>query len=198
MNPSPQQPAASLDESVAPPCSVAYGNWVALSYRLYDSEGEAVDEQARQLVYLHGIHADLFPKIEQSLEGLQAGAFIRLYLEPQDCFGDYNAEVVHLIDRKLLPADVEVGMAFEGLPGQDASATAVEGSEIQSAEVGDGIYTVTELAAGLAVLDGNHPLAGMSLRFDIEVMEIWEALPDEIEQARLGLSGGQEASALSR
>jgi FKBP-type peptidyl-prolyl cis-trans isomerase SlyD len=159
---------------------VAAGNWVSLRYRLHDSQGEAIEEQPRQLVYLHGVQAELFPKIEQALEGLRPGACISLYLEPQDSFGDYDASRVHLVDRQSLPADLEEGMAFEGLPGRVLEANTAPKAPDAAHDL---IYTVTDLSADVAVLDGNHPLAGMSLRFDIEVMEIWEATQDEIEQA---------------
>jgi len=200
--------------------TVARNNWVSLSYRLHDSDGEPIEELARRLVYLHGVQDALFPKIEQALEGLPTGARISLYLEPQDSFGDYDAQRIHLVDRKRLPPDVEEGMAFEGLPGQglyaEDTSQARVGSTIGNAKVdaivassarvpcadgdvdqevlGDAagnredenplIYTVTDLSDEVAVLDGNHPLAGMALRFDIEVREVWEATPDEIEEAR--------------
>jgi FKBP-type peptidyl-prolyl cis-trans isomerase SlyD len=71
-----------------------------------------------------------------------------------------------LVARELLPSAIEAGMSFEGIPGQ----------------TNDGIlYTVTDFTDEVAVLDGNHPLAGMGLRFDIEVLDIWPATTDEIE-----------------
>jgi len=176
----PKAPPKSQPGSGATGQVVAASNWVSLRYRLHDSQGEAIEEQSRQLVYLHGAQAELFPKIEQALEGLRPGARISLYLEPQDSFGDYDAARVYLVDRRSLPADLEEGMAFEGLPGRVLGANTAPTAPDAAHDL---IYTVTDLSADVAVLDGNHPLAGMSLRFDIEVMEIWEATPDEIEQA---------------
>jgi FKBP-type peptidyl-prolyl cis-trans isomerase SlyD len=145
---------------------VAYGQWVSLRYRIYDSQAEAIEPEARSLVYLHGLQKDLFPKIEQALEGLGVNARLSMYLEPSDTFGDYDEQLIHLLSRDLLPSSLEAGMSFEGLPG----------------EASDGLlYTVTDFTDEIAVLDGNHPLAGMGLRFDMEVLDIWAATPDEIE-----------------
>jgi len=139
---------------------------VSLRYRIYDSLAEAIEPEARTLVYLYGVQKDLFPKIEQALEGLEVNARLSLYLEPSDTFGDYDETLIHLVSRDLLPSSLEAGMSFEGLPG----------------ETSDGLlYTVTDFTDEIAVLDGNHPLAGMGLRFDIEVLDIWPATPDEIE-----------------
>lgn len=146
--------------------SVAYGQWVSLRYRIYDSLAEPIGPEARSLVYLHGVQRDLFPKIEQAIEGLGPLAKLSLYLEPNDSFGDYDEQLIHLVARELLPSAIEAGMSFEGIPGQP----------------NDGIlYTVTDFTDDVAVLDGNHPLAGMGLRFDIEVLDIWPATTDEIE-----------------
>jgi FKBP-type peptidyl-prolyl cis-trans isomerase SlyD len=145
---------------------VAYGRWVSLSYRIYDSQAEPIEPEARSLVYLHGLQKDLFPKIEQAIEGLDVQARLSLYLEPADTFGDYDEQLIHLVARDSLPASLEAGMSFEGLPGG----------------TNDGLlYTVTDFTDAVAVLDGNHPLAGMGLRFDIEVLDIWDATPEEIE-----------------
>ena len=145
---------------------VAYGQCVNLRYRIYDGQGEAIEPEARSLVYLHGLQKDLFPKIEQAVEGLVQHDKISLYQEPVDTFGDYDENLIHLIERHLLPSSLESGMSFEGIPGQAQ----------------DGLhYTVTDFTDEVAVLDGNHPLAGMALRFDIEVIDIWQASEDEID-----------------
>ncbi|NDB98173.1 MAG: peptidylprolyl isomerase [Betaproteobacteria bacterium] len=148
---------------------VTFGRWVSLKYRIYDSLAEAIEPEARSLVYLHGLQRDLFPKIEQAIEGLGVQARLSLYLEPVDTFGEYDEQRVHLVERQLLPSTLEAGMSFEGIPGQPQDGL---------------LYTVTDFTQELAVLDGNHPLAGMGLRFDIEVIDIWVATPDEIEACR--------------
>ena len=139
--------------------------WVKLQYRVMDATGVDVEDGQRQLSYLHGGFGMLFPKLEALLEGKTMGDTVAAQLEPEDHFGDYDAELVHLLGRDALPGEVEEGMTFEGIPGQENDGE---------------IYTVTDIAEGQVVIDGNHPLAGMALRFDITVLEVWAATEDEI------------------
>jgi FKBP-type peptidyl-prolyl cis-trans isomerase SlyD len=138
------------------PVSVAIQNnfWARLQYRVTDTSGADVEDGQRQLSYLHGGYGMLFPKLEALLEG-----------KTEDHFGDYDAQLVHLISRDLLPGEVEEGMTFEGIPGQENDGE---------------IYTITDIAQGQVVIDGNHPLAGMALRFEITVLEVWPASDEEI------------------
>ncbi|HAB47397.1 MAG TPA: peptidylprolyl isomerase, partial [Lautropia sp.] len=85
---------------------IACGQWVSLRYRIYDSLAEAIEPEARTLVYLYGVQKDLFPKIEQALEGLEVNARLSLYLEPSDTFGDYDETLIHLVSRDLLPSSL--------------------------------------------------------------------------------------------
>jgi FKBP-type peptidyl-prolyl cis-trans isomerase SlyD len=89
-------------------------------------------------------------------------------LEPEDAFGDADTSLVHLVECDKLGANVEIGMRYEGLPDRH-----------------DGrIYTVTDVAEGMAVLDGNHPLAGWALRFDLHVRGVERASEDEVAAAQ--------------
>lgn len=143
--------------------------WVTVRYRLYDSQGEALEEGEREWTYLHGGYGAVFPKIEEALAGREAGYTASLYLEPEDTFGDYDASLLRVAPRERFPADLEAGMTFESVPG----------------EAPDGeLYTVTDLTDDTVVLDGNHPLAGMALRFDLEVDDVRAATPDEVEAER--------------
>ncbi|SDV49311.1 FKBP-type peptidyl-prolyl cis-trans isomerase [Chitinasiproducens palmae] len=142
---------------------------VGLTYRLTDAQGNMIEESDEPMVYLHGGYDGTFPKIEEALDGQETGYRAELQLEPQDAFGDYDPELVKVEPRARFPEPLEVGMQFEGTPD--------EGDDAE-----DGlIYTVTDLAEDKVVLDGNHPLAGMALRFALEVVEVREATPEEIE-----------------
>lgn len=136
---------------------------VSLDVSMYDAQGELLEKTEAPLVYLHGA-GDIFPRIEEALQGQEAGFRTSAWLEPEDAFGDADASLVHLVDCRRLGPKVEVGMRYEGLPGQ-----------------ADGrIYTVTDVADGMAVLDGNHPLAGHALRFDLHVRGVEPASEDEL------------------
>ncbi|MCL4184791.1 MAG: peptidylprolyl isomerase [Burkholderiaceae bacterium] len=145
------------------------GCWVRLHYRLFDAQGEPIEPGERELTYLHGGHGTVFARIESALEGRAAGEALSVYLEPQDSFGDYDAALVRLAPRERFPDELEVGMAFEGVPG----------------EAPDGlIHTVTDFTDDTVVLDANHPLAGMALRFELRVLEVRAATDEEIEHER--------------
>lgn len=149
--------------------AVAADYWVSLSYELFDSTGQPLDEVRRNLTYLHGGYGEVLPKIEAAVLGKLRGDAVSLYLEPDDAFGDYDADLVTLVPVEKLPSDVAVGMTFDGIPG----------------EASDGLlYSVTDIAQGQAVLDGNHPLAGIAVRYEIRVDGVREASTEEIARER--------------
>ncbi|WP_429496683.1 FKBP-type peptidyl-prolyl cis-trans isomerase [Robbsia andropogonis] len=148
---------------------IAKNTVVALKYTLSDAQGNLIEESDEPLVYLHGGYDGTFPKIEEALDGQENGFETQIQLEPSDAFGDYDPELVKVEARTRFPEPLEVGMQFEGAPDE-----ADEASETL-------IYTVTDLAEDKVVLDGNHPLAGMALRFALTVTEVREATEDEIE-----------------
>ena len=89
-------------------------------------------------------------------------------MEPDDAFGEYDSNLVKIEARNRLPTPLEVGMQFEGTPdGEDDDEQAL-------------VFTVTDIADDKVVLDGNHPLAGIALRFDLTVGEVREATDEEI------------------
>jgi FKBP-type peptidyl-prolyl cis-trans isomerase SlyD len=163
--------------------------WVTLRYRLFDSQGEPVEEGEREWTYLHGGYGSIFEKIEASLDGQAVGFTTSLYLEPEDTFGDYDAQRLRVEPRDRFPDDLEAGMTFEGVPGDEAGTDPAAGlnPDADNAEPPVLIYTVTDITDEAVVLDGNHPLAGMALRFEIEIEDLRPATLEEIEaeQARL-------------
>jgi FKBP-type peptidyl-prolyl cis-trans isomerase SlyD len=146
---------------------IADDSLVSLEVSMYDAQGQLLDKTEEPLQYLHG-HEDIFPRIEEALAGKGVGAHLMLQLEPEDAFGDYDPELVMLTPVDELGAEVTVGLRVEaaGPDGEDRC-----------------VFTITDIAEGMAVLDGNHPLAGMALRFDIRVLEVREATAQELEEA---------------
>ena len=141
------------------------GTVVTLAYELRDCDGAAVEEPGAELEYLHG-YGGIFPKVEQALEGQRVGHEAALTLEPEDAFGDYDAELLRVEPRGNFPETLEVGMQFEGVPG-DREEEAL-------------IYTVTNIAADKVVVDGNHPLAGERLWFKCKVKGVRQGTEEEI------------------
>jgi FKBP-type peptidyl-prolyl cis-trans isomerase SlyD len=114
-----------------------------------------------EMTYLHGGYGGLLEALESALEGKAPGQTIRLQVEPEDAFGEYDADLIRLEPVERYGEGIAVGMTVE----EEART-----------------YTVTDVAAGKVVLDGNHPLAGMALRFSLEILAVRNAKPEEIAQ----------------
>ena len=149
---------------------------VALTWKLKDSLGDTLDELDEPVDFLIG-SGDLLPAIDQALQGHAPGAQLLLNLEPEDAFGDYDERLVFLAPRSTMPESVEEGMLIEA---HSLPAEVVEGA------APDALLTVTELYPEHAVLDGNHPLAGISLRLDLKVVAVRAATEEEIERGSAG------------
>ena len=125
------------------------------------------DAQGRQLqtpsdvTYLHGGYGELLAALENALEGKGPGESIVVQLEPEEAFGEYDAELIRVEPAERYGEGITVGMEVE----EDSR-----------------FYIVTDVAAGKVVLDGNHPLAGMALRFFCQVLSVRSASPEEISR----------------
>ena len=151
---------------------VAKNTVVTLDYNVTDPDGGLVDAGKEPLVYLHGGYDDIFPMIEEAVQGKNVGESVVVKMQPDDAFGEYDAELIQIEPRKAFPSELEVGMQFEGLP---------EGADEDEVM----IYRVTEIADDKVVLDGNHPLAGMALVFTCTVTAVRPASAEEIEHGHV-------------
>ena len=127
---------------------------------MHDAQGVQISGPA-ELSYLHGGYGEMFAVIEKALEGKGPGESLLVQLEPEQAFGDYDADLLRVEPLSRYGEGVAVGMEIE----EDAT-----------------IYTVTDVADGKVVLDGNHPLAGMALRFSCRVVSVRTAKAEEIER----------------
>ncbi len=139
---------------------------VSIDVTMYDAQGNLLEKTDAPLTYLHG-HSDIFSRIEEELRGKETGAQLSLQLEPEEAFGDYDPELITLVPVDDLGEGVTVGMR-------------VDGAGIAASQA---VYTITDIAEGMALLDGNHPLAGLALRFKITVLDVRTASAEEIEAA---------------
>lgn len=141
---------------------------VTLSYNLTDPDGNMLDEGNEPIVYLHGGYDGVFLPIEAALEGKSVGDSVTVKLQPNDAFGEYDFDLLQVEPVENLPQPLKVGMM-------------IEGETEDGFEEGAVFYTVTEIADGKAVLDGNHPLSGMALVFTGTVRAVRTATSLEIE-----------------
>jgi FKBP-type peptidyl-prolyl cis-trans isomerase SlyD len=158
---------------------------VSLRYKLTDAQNNVIEEPDSPMIYLHGGYEGTFPKIEALVDGQDIGYEATIQLEPNEAFGEYDPELLKIEPRARFPEPLEVGMQFEGVPDADAdsddAAQASSGEDDEDADAEPLIYTVTDVADNQVVLDGNHPLAGMALRFWVQVEDVRAATEDEIE-----------------
>jgi FKBP-type peptidyl-prolyl cis-trans isomerase SlyD len=149
---------------------------VSLRYKLTDAQNNIIEEPDSPMVYLHGGYEGTFPKIETLLDGQDIGYETSVQLEPSEAFGEYDPELLKIEPRTRFPEPLEVGMQFEGIPDADE-----ESAEVDDVDDEPLIYTVTDVVDNQVVLDGNHPLAGMALRFWVQVEDVRAATNEEIE-----------------
>jgi len=151
---------------------------VTITFELYDSDGAVLESAPEPITYLHGGHSGMLPKLEEALDGKNPGDAVSVVLDPADAFGDYDPDLVKLEPADRLPTDVAVGTQLETY----GSIADESGSGV--------VYTVTDIADGKVVLDGNHPWAGKRLRFDCKVVDVRPATAEEVEHGHVHGEGG--------
>ncbi len=146
--------------------AIAKDTVVSLAIELFDGQGALIQSTEEPVIYLHGGYGGLLAALERALEGHSAGEAVKVHLEPEHAFGEYDAERLRVEPRSRYGDGLELGMEVEDT---------LEGSAPR-------IYTVTDLANDKVVLDGNHPLAGMALNFTCKVLAVRAASAAEVER----------------
>jgi len=149
---------------------IAKNTVVSLSFELSDVDGAVVEKSGEPVGYLHGGYSGMFPAVEDSLEGREAGAEVTVRLEPEDAFGEYDDELKRMEPRSAFPRDVQVGMRFEGT-GEKSGETRV--------------YTITAIEDEQVEVDGNHPYAGKTLDFRCTVLAVRPATAEELSHGHV-------------
>jgi FKBP-type peptidyl-prolyl cis-trans isomerase SlyD len=145
---------------------IAKDTVVTLDYELFDLDGNLIEKTEEPIEYLHGGYDGIFPMVERALDGKSVGESCRVRLEPDDAFGEYDAELVLVEPRDKFPGNIDVGMQFEGRSNTSEEML---------------VYTVTDIAEDKVVVDGNHPLAGQTLDFSCTVASVRSATDEELE-----------------
>ncbi len=137
---------------------------VTLRFKVSDANGKLIEESQDPMVYLHGGYGNTLPKIEEALEGQEAGYQTVLALQAEDAFGLRDEALVRTIPRSQFPPGVKVGGQLEG-HGDDGRVQ---------------VFNVTKIKGDTVLLDANHPLAGKALRFTLKVTDVRLASEEEI------------------
>ncbi|HHH45352.1 MAG TPA: peptidylprolyl isomerase [Gammaproteobacteria bacterium] len=144
---------------------------VTLNYTLTDKEGTVIDESNdSSFAYLHGA-SNIIPGLENALLGKQAGDSLSVSVSPEEGYGERDASRTQSVPKEMFPqdAEIEVGMQFH--------AQGPNGETI--------VVTVTNVEDDTVTVDGNHPLAGVELNFAVEVIEVRDASPEELEHGHV-------------
>ncbi len=144
---------------------------VTLNYTLTDNEGTVIDESRdSSFAYLHGA-SNIIPGLENALTGKKSGDSLSVSVAPDDGYGERDAARTQSVPKNMFPEDAEIepGMQFHA-QGPDEETIVV---------------TVTEVEDETVTVDGNHPLAGVELNFAVEIIEVRDALQEEIEHGHV-------------
>ncbi|HET7300054.1 MAG TPA: peptidylprolyl isomerase [Oleiagrimonas sp.] len=157
---------------------IADRNVASFHYTLTNDGGDVLDSSRERepLAYLHGA-GNIVPGLEKAMAGRKEGDTFKVDVEPQEGYGPRHEELIQTVPMSAFQGvpEVKPGMQFQGNGPQGATlvtVTAVDGDEVR--------------------VDGNHPLAGQTLHFDIEVTEVREATEDELTHGHVHGEGGHQ------
>jgi len=148
---------------------------VSIHYTLTNDEGEVLDSSIGDdaLVYLHGT-GNIIPGLEDALQGKAVGDKFNVRIAAKDAYGEQSDEMIQVIPRAMFEGidEIEVGMQFHA----DVSS-------------GSGEVTIVKIEGDDITIDGNHPLAGMALTFDVEVVAVRPTTKEEAEHGHIHGAG---------
>ncbi len=149
---------------------------VYIRYTLTSEEGEVIDssEGHAPLAYIHG-HGNIIPGLENALLGKAAGDKIKVTIPPEDAYGPRDEDLIQTV-----PIDAFHGVE-EILPGMQFHTETPDGIEL---------VTVVNVQDDHVILDGNHPMSGLTLNFDVEVTEVRDATKEELDHGHVHGEGG--------
>jgi FKBP-type peptidyl-prolyl cis-trans isomerase SlyD len=152
---------------------------VTMNYEVADDQGQLIDrsEEGGPLAYIHG-NGQLIPGLESALEGRGKGDKVAVDVPPEQGYGERDEEGVQTVARNQFDdsVEIEVGMQFEA----------------QDDDEGHQIVTVVAVDGENITLDTNHPLAGKSLRFEVEILDVRDASAEELSHGHVHGPGGHD------
>jgi FKBP-type peptidyl-prolyl cis-trans isomerase SlyD len=149
---------------------------VTMEYTLTGSDGTILDTSEGQepLAYIQGT-GNLIPGLESALEGKAAGDHLEVSLPPEEGYGVRDDSLMQTIAREQFEGveDLQVGMQFEARDDE-----------------GEQVVTIVKIEEEVVTVDGNHPLAGEILNFNVDVVEVRDATSEELEHGHVHGPGG--------
>jgi FKBP-type peptidyl-prolyl cis-trans isomerase SlyD len=148
---------------------------VSIHYKLTNDSGEEIDstDGGEPLLYLHG-HNNIISGLEKALHSRDVGDKFNVRVEAGDAYGEFSEDMIQVVSREMFDGidQIEVGMQFHA-----------------AVNSGEGVITVIKIDGDDITIDGNHPMAGQALNFDIEVVNVRLATKDEISHGHIHGAG---------
>lgn len=152
---------------------IAANSVVHMHYTLTDTAGKVIDSSSggEPLAYLHGA-GNIIPGLEKQLTGKTVGDKLSVTVAPEEGYGVRDEKLIQQVPRRAFQGvkDVRPGMSFSAGQGQNVTVVAVQGD--------------------MVTVDGNHALAGQTLKFDVEIMKVREATAEELMHGHVHGDGG--------
>ncbi len=150
---------------------IAQNKVAIITYTLTNVNGEIMDQanEEQPFAFIAGT-GNIIPGLDSALEGKSAGDTVKVTIAPEDAYGERNDALTQVVPMEMFQGvdKVEPGMQFQAQTNQGVS-----------------VVTVTKVEDGKVTIDGNHPLAGETLNFDVKVMEVRDATADELEHGHV-------------
>lgn len=155
---------------------ISEGTVVSMDYALRDDEGTLIDQSqpGQPLAYLHG-HQNIIPGLESALTGKNVGDIVEVRVAPGEGYGELNPQLEQIVPKERFQGieAIEVGMQFQA-----------------STEQGPVMVRVVSVDEDTVTVDGNHPLAGKHLNFNVTIQEVRAGTEEEIAHGHIQQSGG--------
>ena len=149
---------------------------VVLHYTLTDNEGKLIDKsEDGSFAYLHGAR-NIIPGLEDALAGRAAGDELKVSISPEEGYGHRDENMLQEVPKSMFEDDSQIAV------GSQFHAQGPNGEML--------VVTVMEVNDDNVVVDGNHPLAGVELNFDVMVVEVRDASEEEIAHGHVHGPGG--------
>lgn len=145
--------------------SIRKSKFVALTYTITDDTDEVLERIDVPITYIQGKNSDVIDKIEKNLEGHQEGDEVTVEISPEEGFGPHQNELTFTDDLENVPPEFhKIGAEVEFQNNQN---------EIKK-------FVVTKIEDGKLTVDGNHPFAGKTIRYNIKIREVRDATAEEL------------------
>jgi FKBP-type peptidyl-prolyl cis-trans isomerase SlyD len=155
------------------------GKVVSLCYMLKNDKGEELDraDKAEPFTYLHGA-SQIVPGLESAIEKLKPGDKKKVTVSAEEGYGEIDPNLRLSIERSVFPTDMPLkpGVQFEASLGEEG---------------GEAVFTIQSVEGDKVHVDGNHPLAGQTLHFEIEVLAVRDATKEELSHGHVHGADGE-------